>query len=163
MNDRLKYRIYFKGSEYAKVGYVDLSRTDVIYSLRPDGQIIRDVVYECQQQGHEGSPCHMPFTPNNELYDIQFCTGLRDKNSRLIYDGDIIQGYTVPAVNEKWGMMEPYSATYKGVVIFKDFNFIVDAIGLTRCTLNLKELKTIEIIGNIYETPKLLEEICNSI
>lgn len=95
--------------------------------------------------------------------EAQRCAGCRDKNGKLIYEGDIIQGYTVPAINEKWGMMEPYSATYKGVVIFKDFNFIVDAIGLTRCTLNLKELKTIEIIGNIYETPKLLEEICNSI
>ena len=104
MNDRLKY---FKGSEYAKAGYEDLSRTDVTYSLRPDGQIIRDVIYECQQQGHEGSSCHMPFTPNNELYDIQFCTGHKDQNGRLVYDGDIIQGYTVPSVNEKWGMMEP--------------------------------------------------------
>ena len=91
MNDRFKFRVYFKGSEYAKAGYQDLSRKDVIYSLKSDGQIIRNVVYECQQEGHEGGPCNMPFEPNNDLYDIQFCTGLKDKNGKLIYELDYIK------------------------------------------------------------------------
>lgn len=38
MQDRLKFRVYFKGSEYAEAGYVDLTRSDVIFSLRADGQ-----------------------------------------------------------------------------------------------------------------------------
>ena len=79
MQDRFKFRVYFKGSEYSEAGYVDLTRSDVIFFLRADGQIIRNVVYDCQQEGHEEQPCNMPFTPNNNLYDIQFYTGLKDK------------------------------------------------------------------------------------
>lgn len=91
MQDRFKFRVYFKGSEYAKAGYVDLTRSDVIFSLRADGRIIRTVVYECQQEEHKGEPCNISFTPNNNLYDIQFCTGLKDKHGKLIYDKDLIR------------------------------------------------------------------------
>ena len=148
MNDRFKFRVYFKGSEYSKAGYQDLSRKDVIYSLKADGQIIRNVVYECQQEGHEGSPCNMPFEPNNDLYDIQFCTGLKDKNGKLIYEGDYIKNLKTNTIykvfwEDKATCFMLKSTRFGGVVstymMFEEYP------------------NNLEVIGNIYENKDLLK------
>ena len=145
--DRFKFRLYFKGSDYAEAGYVDLTRTDVNFSLRSDGQIIRDVVYECQREEHKGESCHIPYTPDNNLYDIQFCTGMKDKNDKQIYEGDIIRCY--------------YLKMHLDGVVFWDseeLGFNVKAYdGEIYRFIPTGKKETVEVIGNIYENPELLE------
>lgn len=147
MNDRFKYRVYFKGSEYAKAGYQDLSRKDVIYSLKSDGQIIRNVVYECQQKGHEGSPCNMPFEPNNDLYDIQFCTGLKDKNGKLIYEGDIvsIDDGELKGIAQRHDKFDEYYGCIEIKLICKHTTIYKPTV-----------FAESEVIGNIYVNKELL-------
>lgn len=158
MQDRFKFRVYFKGSEYAKAGYVDLTRSDVIFSLRADGRIIRTVVYECQQEDHKGEPCNMSFTQNNNLYDIQFCTGLKDTNGKLIYEGDIVRESFGETGTYKVKYF-PYSAEWQYVNLDDEKpNWEMFSMEFEGMSENQGISTDLEIIGNIYENPELLSE-----
>ncbi|MBY4972946.1 YopX family protein [Streptococcus suis] len=82
-------------------------------------------------------------------------TGLFDKNGKEIFEGDVVKCYTVTEKGEY---------EYVGVVCLKDFSFvIVDEKDTYDLLWNYKsgfvDIETeIEIIGNIYENPELVEE-----
>lgn len=74
------------------------------------------------------------------------CTGLRDKNGKLIYESDIVKS-TLYTINMKvvycveesfFGLKYPHN----------DDN---------RCSAAMPSSEEIEIIGNIHENPELLE------
>jgi len=76
-------------------------------------------------------------------------TGLKDKNGKEIYEGDLLG-----EENNDWGIRK---------VIFEDGGFYAPlikhhfAVGLNQILVNHSCLQ-VEIIGNIYSTPELLEE-----
>lgn len=84
-------------------------------------------------------------------------TGLKDKNGREIFEGDIIQ-FTHYAQNFK-------DKTCLWVVTYKDGKFEfggvcnLDTFLRDRDNDNGKEFWRYEIIGNIYENPELLKEV----
>jgi hypothetical protein len=67
------------------------------------------------------------------------CTGLKDKNGKLIYEGDIVNYSCLP------GYSDIYACT------FNSGKFLIG--GLLISNTHLKS----EVIGNIYENPELLE------
>ena len=75
-------------------------------------------------------------------------TGLKDKNGKEIYEGDIVKVFT----SKKWRI---------GIIIYEHSGFTIDVT-------NNKELKygrtsiienLTEVIGNIYDNPELLREM----
>lgn len=77
-------------------------------------------------------------------YILMQCTGLKDKNGKLIYEGDIVNG----SCGAYWGKM---------IVEYNVAGFVLNKNGKY---LNFLEGDNyIEVIGNIYENPELLKDV----
>lgn len=92
---------------------------------------------------------------NEDDYDIEIMqsTGLKDKNGVEIYEGDVVH-YTSSIMNKaEW---------YKKIVRHGSALLMVSFDEKTRDSsefLNvLSATKGVEVLGNVYENPELLEE-----
>lgn len=127
MQDRFKFRVVY---------YNDIEKKYFIFE--PD-LISADGTARAYAYGESGA---------DEYYDtvtLNQCTGLKDKNDKLIYEGDIVKIFHV-------------SGTMQGKYFF-------DVVGWNdlRCRFDTENYGIIndddvyEVIGNIYENPELLE------
>lgn len=79
------------------------------------------------------------------------CTGLKDKNGKLIYEGDIVS--VKVKIQDVFNVEEYYSENYKGEIIFKEGEFAIRVIDTKKQPISLYYYaKDCEVIGNIYET-----------
>lgn len=128
MQDRFKFRYFNK---YANK------------MVKPENWQNVDGIYECikQQVCFDEDIAPLPYDHiGNGLVFMQ-STGLKDKNGKLIYEGDIIKDLIVPE--------HPYIVEwFKGAFKLKS----------TVSNSYLKfDTTQQEVIGNIYENPELLE------
>ena len=82
-------------------------------------------------------------------------TGLLDKNSKEIFEGDIVKRYKSPFFKAEWEyQIETVVKREACLVLGKKFgkNFATISFGSPFTKGNL-----LEVIGNIYENPELLE------
>ena len=137
MQDRFKFRVWCEDNQEWDKDTILISNKDM-YEIRNDK-----------------FTKYTNIDPKNHI--INFCTGLRDKNGKLIYEGDILRvtgsrdmsGYGVVEylqagcqffVNGYLDNPSPYHPRRKGEFYQP-----------------LQEWLCTEVIGNIYEHPELLE------
>lgn len=90
--------------------------------------------------------------PRDEKIILMQSTGLKDKNGKEIFEGDIIR-YNIDVVDIK---RHPTLGFY--TVLDGREGFFGDGMSIDDFEEGAKEFsKTAEIIGNIYENPELLE------
>lgn len=122
MKDRLNFRAFYQGN------FIYKTVTDANY-YTADGKCIA-----------------LANTLPNTLIWKQ-CTGLKDKNGKLIYEGDIVEyldDYWIIIYNKprmEWGLMGYDYAIYGRDIKKYDLDVV-----------------SCEIIGNIHENPELLEQ-----
>lgn len=132
MNDRLKYRVWDKENE------IWLENGDC--SLSMDGELI---VLGIDAYG-ETMFC------DSKNYLIEQCTGLRDKNGKLIYKGDIVE--LTQSRNKGWMLRGTRLEVKYNIDRYCGFGFD-DGYALTE-----KCAKNCIVIGNIHENADLLGE-----
>ncbi len=84
---------------------------------------------------------------NDEGVKIMQYTGIKDKNGREIYEGDIVE-----QLSER---------TYKsvtGTVKLLDGSYVIEFLSGDDGVFLFDEMAYNEVLGNIYENPTLLEE-----
>lgn len=99
----------------------------------------------------------------DKIHRRQF-TGLKDRNGKQIYEGDIVNGTTTRFTPSSYSGSNPLAREFSGVVEYQTAGFIVrlnnqkhiDKLG-GKSVLHFSVMDEYEIIGNIYENPELLK------
>ena len=87
--------------------------------------------------------------------ELMQSTGFKDKNGKEIFEGDIVKRYRSPFFKAEWEyQIETVVKREACLVLGKKFgkNFATISFGLPFTKNDL-----LEVIGNIYENPELLE------
>ena len=88
-----------------------------------------------------------PGTPEQRPFNIMQYTGLKDKNDREIYEGDIIE------------FLENESGeTWTAKIVFENLAFKALDVEDEGYEYDFDDLSDIEVIGNIYENPEILKD-----
>lgn len=86
---------------------------------------------------------------HDETAAIMQYTGLKDKNGTEIYEGDVIKVTEDPVFSED---------DFIGKVNYFESAFWIENLKKEHAVSVFQETAELEIIGNIYENPELLEE-----
>lgn len=89
----------------------------------------------------------------NDLCLMQF-TGLLDRNGREVYEGDILADYRFPDGSKKVVAFGSYSASDLEIADGHEWE---DSGKVMAWNINVDDLGRLQIIGNIYENPELME------
>lgn len=128
MNDRFKFRVW----------------NTISKKLRNVAQITLDSrQHGCFSEIEDMETCKLPNQPHLIL---EQCTGLKDNNGKLIYEGDIVD--LLPEVDET-AVVEWDEVTVCFCVVSKSGGFMA--------TFDNYRGDDLEVIGNIHENPELLE------
>ena len=82
---------------------------------------------------------------------VMLYTGLKDKNGKEIYEGDIV-------LLRHWKSNDLFDYNKPFVVEWKDGQVNFKQNGFNNFIGSLNGKLTIEVIGNIYENPELMED-----
>ena len=126
MKDRFKFRVWYEPKGITRDKPIMIYNAEDTYDCMAGKPVI---IYKS---------CFGDVLEDDE-YTVMQCTGLKDRNGKLIYEGDIVKETLTDFINEKHIIVVEWDA------LNASYNFE-----------NLHNCER-EVIGNIYENPELLE------
>lgn len=146
MHDRFKFRAWNKLSNEMK----DVISLNINHSFPDCSNVILETNTFDNIKTHNN-----PITCANSLENVVLmqCTGLKDKNGKLIYEWDIVKFKKNNPVGILKGVIQNHTCYFS-----LDF-MELGKYGESGCSLtkNTTDYIQLEVIGNIYENKKLLE------
>jgi uncharacterized phage protein (TIGR01671 family) len=145
MNRIIKFRAW---DTYAQVMCEDVTHS---YGLSP----LNDILLNDIRRKEELVPINFYSICYDDRYEVMQFTGLKDRNGKEIYEGDILATENYDIDYDYW-TKEDYGYT---IVQYKDLGF-----SFSNWTIELfpsesvYSIEFVKVIGNIFENPKLIEE-----
>ncbi|MDG7832197.1 YopX family protein [Streptococcus pneumoniae] len=87
--------------------------------------------------------------------ELMQSTGLKDKNGKEIFEGDIVRTTRFLGRADEIGGFYEYDKEFIGIVKQLEGSWVIDTGSDAVCLWT--EIEENEIIGNVYENPELLE------
>lgn len=131
MNREIKFRAWYGGA-----GYGDI-KPHMLYDERPGDSLV------WVNQGQD-------------IKAVMQYTGLKDKNGKEIYEGDVVRFISIPMFDEDEKTCEETVAFDEGCFWTKGVERGKETKTPLYVMLDDSIFKDIEVIGNIYEHPHLL-------
>ena len=92
---------------------------------------------------------------NLDYSSLMQSTGLKDKNGKLIYEGDIVQFYDDGILKTMKIVWDDDEFDFKAIGLKKSVECYGQDFSYLGC---IEKEDNLEVIGNIYENPELLKE-----
>lgn len=150
MNDRFKFRVWNEKERKFILDHNYPIGSDYFLALDTEGKLLKIGMGDLNEE----KQCSWG---NVEEYQgiVEQCTGLKDKNGRLIYEGDIVR-----LTRRKDNILQKRGSCFTVRYLthrFCGFGYGVNNRSVDMC-LTESKAKCLEVIGNIHENADLLEE-----
>ena len=152
MNREIKFRAWQKYHkkmlEVLDIGFKD-GEVNYLKVKYPEDTIPNVVIYKKNDE---------KFWLDDDCIKLMQYTGLKDKNGREIYEGDIVSSYVQTGKESSRSIIvweDEESSSGWNIKVIKDF-YPPNQEGCI-ISISRNDVMDYEVIGNIYENPELLE------